>query len=72
MYLGSSNSSKFVDFGVGSESIRLSIKVTMNRKVGLYQGSSNSSKFVDFGVGSESIRLSIKVTMNRESWVVSR
>ena len=32
LYQGSSDSSKIVDFGVDSESIRLSIIVTMNRE----------------------------------------
>ena len=66
LHLGSYNSLKIADFGVVSESMRLSIIVTMNRERWAAKGSSNSLKNADFGVALESMRLSIIVTMNRE------
>ena len=56
---------KNADFGVVSDSMMLSIIVTMNRERGAAKGSSNSFKNADFGVVSESMRLSIILTMIR-------
>ena len=53
-----------------SESMRLSIIVTMIRERWAAKGSSNSFKNADFGVVSESMRLSIIGTSNRERWAV--
>ena len=64
---GSYNSLKIADFRVVSESIRLSIVVTINRKVGLSHGRSNSLKIADFGVVLEIVGLSIIMNMNRDS-----
>ena len=59
LHLGSYNSLKIADFDVVSESMRLSIIVTITGKGVLHLGSYNSVKITDFGVVSESVGLSI-------------
>ena len=56
---------KNADFCVVSESMMLSIIVTMNMERGAAKGSSNSFKNADFGVSLEFMKLKIIVTMNR-------